>query len=85
MLRHFRGGPGAGSDFVKDLAAELGISEDKVTEALKATRPALPEGGWRRDGHGPGGPPHGFGPPPGMDGGWTASGTVTEVAPAPVA
>jgi biotin operon repressor len=65
MLRRFKGAPGAaGSDFVKDLAAELGISEDKVTEALKSVRPALPKGerGWHI--HGPDGDRYGFGPPP---------------------
>ena len=84
MLRRFKGGPGpgAGDDFVKQLAAELGISEDKVTEALKATRPALPERGWRRDGDGPGGHGQGFGPPPGIDG---ASGPATQVAPSATA
>ena len=66
----FKGGPGPGAkaDVVKDLASELGISEDKVTEALKATRPALPERGWRKDGDGPGGHGHGFGPPPARPG-----------------
>ena len=69
----------AGSDYVKDLAAELGVSEDKVEDALEANRP---ERGAFRGGHkghgGKGGP--GFGPPPGMDG---ASGpVVTEQAPA---
>jgi hypothetical protein len=66
-LRHFRE-PIAASSFVKDLAAELGISEDKVTAALKATRPALPKGELRRFEHGPGGPDHDFVPPPEMDG-----------------
>ena len=54
-LRRFRGGPAGSDTFVKDLAAELGISEDKVTSALKANRPAVPSVGFRRDGHGPGG------------------------------
>ena len=53
-----------------------------MTEALKATRPALPERGLRRFKRGPGGPGHGWGPPPGMDG---ASGGGTEEVPAPVA
>ena len=66
-LRHFRGGPAGSDTFVKDLAAELGISEDKVASALKANRPSGMERGFDRDGHGPGGRPgHGFGPPPGM-------------------
>jgi len=71
LLRRFRGGPAGSDSFVKDLAAELGISEDKVTSALNANRPSGPERGFRRDGHGPG---HGFGgppplpPPPGTDG-----------------
>ena len=79
---HLRGGAGDFSSFVKDLAAELGISEDKVIAALKATRPALPERGLKRFGHGPGGPGHGWGPPPGIDG---ASGTTTQEAPSAAA
>ena len=65
-LRHFRGGPAGSDTFVKDLAAELGISEDKVTSALKAQPArAVPSVGFRRDGHGPGGGKGpGFGPPP---------------------
>lgn len=76
------GGPG-GTDFVKALAAELGIAEDKVTAALKANRPThdghRDRGGDddRRGGHGGRGG-HGFGPPPGMDG---ASAPATAVAP----
>jgi len=64
-LRHFRGGPAGSDTFVKDLAAELGISEDKVTSALKANRPSGPKFEFHRDGHGPGGGKGpGFGPPP---------------------
>jgi hypothetical protein len=83
-LRHFRGGP-AGSDFVKDLAAELGISEDKVTSALKANRPKGMERGLRRDGHGPGGPGHGFGPPPGMPPATDGASTVPPAVEVPSA
>jgi hypothetical protein len=81
-FHRFRGGPLAGSDFVKELASELGISEDKVTSALRSVRPALPERGLRRFRHGPGRGHHGWKvpPPPNDD----ASGTM-EVVPAPIA
>lgn len=88
----FRGGKGGhhgrgGKDgaFVKDLAAELGVSEAKVTEALKANRPKMDDDGdskGRGGRHGRGGRGPGFGPPPGMDG---ASGPAEEVAPAAAA
>ncbi len=76
------GGPkGARGDMVKDLAAELGVSEDKVTAALKANRPKMGDRKDGRRGHGGrghGGPGAGFGPPPGMDG---AEGPAEEAAP----
>lgn len=53
------GGPGMrhglkGSDFAKDLATELGISEDKVRSALKATRPSMGDRRGHRGGMGGG-------------------------------
>ena len=58
-------GPGAAADtYAKDLAAELGISEDKVVAALKAQRPKFDDHGPGGRGH-HGGPGPGFGPPPG--------------------
>lgn len=86
MGRHHGPLGGKRGDFVKDLAAELGVSEDKVTEALKANRPKMGDrdgkfkGRGGRHGHGGRGP--GFGPPPGMDG---ASGPAEEVDPAAAA
>ncbi len=76
---HFGGRGIGGADFAKELATELGISEDKVTSALEANRPQRGYRGKGRGGHGHGGPGSGFGPPPGMDG---ASGTNAEPEPA---